>query len=254
MLTICTFNANNLFVRYQFGQTFPGAPPQRAKEGEITGTTASPTYGFLPKYQPGSFQIFQPTQRKLAAQALSRGEGKLPDVVFLQEIESLIALRTFNERHLKRFYTQAFLVDSRDFRQIDVGVLAGPGVEILEVRSHVDQLAPKVERYKDSWPWQFSRDCLEVHLALPNKKTFTAFLNHFKSKFVPPPMPEAGQFARSSPAAAVRTCGTDLRSQVVGSLTSRADGGRCQGNEFPGLRRCRIELDENCPNPRGDGY
>jgi hypothetical protein len=24
MTTLCTFNANNLFVRYRFGQTFPG--------------------------------------------------------------------------------------------------------------------------------------------------------------------------------------------------------------------------------------
>jgi hypothetical protein len=188
MTTICTFNANNLFVRYRFEQNFPGAPPTRKPAGgEPVETTASATFGFLPKYEPRSFRIFNQAQRDLAAQALSQGEGKLPDVVFLQEIESLIALRTFNEGHLKKHYPQALLIDSRDYRQIDVGVLAGPKVEILDVRSHVDLPAPKVERYKKDWPWQFSRDCLEVHLALPGGTSFTAFVNHFKSKFVPPP-------------------------------------------------------------------
>jgi hypothetical protein len=67
-------------------------------------------------------------------------EQPLPDLVVLQEIESLMALRVFNERHLGGHYTQALLVDSRDYRQIDIRVLAGPAVEIQEVRTHADLL------------------------------------------------------------------------------------------------------------------
>jgi hypothetical protein len=41
--TLCTFNANNLFVRYRFGQTFPG---------DMSGKSAvnEPSLGYLPMY------------------------------------------------------------------------------------------------------------------------------------------------------------------------------------------------------------
>ncbi len=40
-----TFNANNLFVRYRFGQTFPG---------DMSGKSAvnEPTLSYLPMYDP----------------------------------------------------------------------------------------------------------------------------------------------------------------------------------------------------------
>jgi hypothetical protein len=91
--TLCTFNANNLFVRYRFGQTFPG---------DMSGKSAvnEPSLGYLPMYDPDMFDLFNPLQRDLTAKALKRGATGLPEVLCLQEIESLIALRAFNERHL----------------------------------------------------------------------------------------------------------------------------------------------------------
>ena len=88
-ITLATFNANNLFVRYRFGQTFPG---------DISGKSAvnDPEFGYLPMYSPAMFDLFNPDQRKLTARALSRDGSGLPDVLCLQEIESLIALRVFN--------------------------------------------------------------------------------------------------------------------------------------------------------------
>jgi hypothetical protein len=74
-------------------------------------------------YDPDMFDLFNPLQRELTAKALARDGGVLPEVLCLQEVESLIALRAFNERHLGDHYKRALLVDSRDFRQIDVGVL-----------------------------------------------------------------------------------------------------------------------------------
>jgi hypothetical protein len=112
--------------------------------------------------------VFNETQRKLSGLALSRGNDQpLPDLVVLQEIESMIALRVFNERYLGGYYTQALLVDSRDYRHIHVGVLAGPTIQVEQIRVHVDQLAKPGEQFKPGWPWQFSRDCLEVHTRLP---------------------------------------------------------------------------------------
>jgi hypothetical protein len=99
-ITPCTFNANNLFVRYRFGQTFPG---------DMSGKSAvnDPTLAYLPMYNPGMFDLFNPQQRDLTARALSREGTGLPDVLCLQEIESMIALRVFNERHLGSHYSHA---------------------------------------------------------------------------------------------------------------------------------------------------
>jgi endonuclease/exonuclease/phosphatase family metal-dependent hydrolase len=176
--TICTFNVNNLYVRYRFGTTFPG---DRSKKSAIT----DPREGYLPMYNPGAFEIFNPAQRDLAARALTRDHTAYPDVVCLQEVESLIALRTFNEEHLGGHYRYALLIDGRDLRQIDVGLLSN--LEIRSVRSHIDQIDPEADD-PQRYPWQFSRDCLMVELALPASggRTLTLFINHLKSKFVDP--------------------------------------------------------------------
>jgi endonuclease/exonuclease/phosphatase family metal-dependent hydrolase len=128
------------------------------------------------------FDLFNPLQRDLTAKALSRDGAALPDVLCLQAVESLIALRAFNERHLGSAYKRALLVDSRDFRQIDVAVLTN--LDILSVRTHVDDLDRKPDDPKR--PFLFSRDCFEVELALPGGRRLTVFINHFKSKFVDP--------------------------------------------------------------------
>jgi hypothetical protein len=100
----------------------------------------------------------------------------------LQEIESLIALRTSNEKHLGSHYKRALVVDSRDFRQIDVGILIT--LENLSVRSHVDELDPTPD--DPARPYLFSRDWLEVELALAGNRRLTVFINHLKSKFIDP--------------------------------------------------------------------
>jgi hypothetical protein len=197
MVTICTFNANNLFVRYRFGDRFPGAPGAPAAPPAAAGppppapdtteSVSSSQFGFLPPYEPGSFEIFNDAQRTLAALALSRGGAQpLPDLVVLQEVESMIALRTFNERYLGGFYPHALVVDSRDYRQIDVGVLAGPRLRLDSLATHVDDLAKPGEQFRPQWPWQFSRDCLEVHSRLPGCRRLSVYVSHSKSKFVQP--------------------------------------------------------------------
>lgn len=177
MTTICTFNANNLYVRYRFGATFPG---------DMSGKSAveDPRFGYLPLYNAEAFELFNPDQRKLTARAISRGGASWPDVICLQEIESLIALRTFNEQFLGNRYRYSLLVDSRDFRQIDVGVLSK--LEILGVRSHVDERDPNPAPKQE--PYLFSRDCFEVELALnaSGSRRLYVFINHLKSKFVDP--------------------------------------------------------------------
>jgi exonuclease III len=180
MPTICTFNANNLFVRFQFGRTFPG---DRTGKSEVE----DPKTGFLPVYDPELFELFNETQRELAARVLTNNGKDFPDVICFQEIESLIALRKFNEVYLREKYPFALLIDSRDFRQIDVGILSR--LKILNVRTHLEDIdvnfpgqPPKGPPKK---PRLFSRDCLEVELALNKSGTqrLTLFINHLKSKY-----------------------------------------------------------------------
>ena len=171
--TLCTFNANNLYARYRFGEIFPG---------DRTGASrAPPGWGYLPPYDENIIELFNFEQRQLAAWAITGKNQRWPDVLCLQEVESLIALREFNKEHLGGKYPYALLIDSRDYRQIDVGVLSR--LEILSVRSHVDDRDPEPESAKK--PWLFSRDCLEVEVALnkSGSKRLFLFINHFKSKY-----------------------------------------------------------------------
>lgn len=169
-VTLGVFNANNLFLRYKFGRRFPGDLSGRS-------VVTDARWGFLPAYQPGTFVPYRPEPVALCAQALRGGDGALPDILCLSEIESLLALRVFNADHLGGHYPHALLIDSYDFRQIDVALLTR--FEPLAVRTHVDDVDDHGEHL-------FSRDCLEVTLALTKSgsKTFTVFLNHLKSKFV----------------------------------------------------------------------
>jgi len=166
--TLCFFNTNNLFLRYKMGRKYPG---------DISGKSyiADKKWGFVPPYQSGSFVVFRPEQTALSADALSY--GGLPDILCVCEVENLLALRLFNEKFLGSHYSNALLVDSRDFRQIDVGILSTK--EILSAKSHIDD--------KDTQGnYIFSRDCLEVEVGLntSGSKRLTLFINHLKSKFV----------------------------------------------------------------------
>jgi endonuclease/exonuclease/phosphatase family metal-dependent hydrolase len=183
-LTLCTFNANNLFVRYKFQRKYPGA----SKVG-LMPTEEAEGWGYQPPADwKNYFRIHDPEQRDLTAQALFERQQAYPDVVCLQEVESLAALRLFNENHLEGHYDHLLLIDSHDPRLIDVGLLSTRPLQ--DLRTHVDD--------KDSaGKYVFSRDCLEVEVAVDAAPggVLTLFLNHFKSKFLTPPPRPAGMSA-----------------------------------------------------------
>lgn len=191
MPSFCTFNVNNLFVRYRFEEKFPG---------DMSGRSAvtDPRAGYLPMYNPASFELFNSEQRELAAVAVSNNRTLWPDVVCVQEVESLIALRQWNLRHMGGRYTYSVVVDSRDLRQIDVGVLSVLPIE--DIRLHLDELDPlDLDRSGSPRPL-FSRDCLEVTVRLPRRRRLTLLVNHLKSQFIPPELdtPQARAAARQA--------------------------------------------------------
>jgi endonuclease/exonuclease/phosphatase family metal-dependent hydrolase len=96
------------------------------------------------------------------------------DVLCLVEVEGLSALQKFNSEALGRMYRQYLLIDSpNDPRGIDVGCFTRH--PITNVRTHMFDAFGGFKRV-------FSRDCLEIEIALPGNRRLVYLLNHFKSQ------------------------------------------------------------------------
>jgi endonuclease/exonuclease/phosphatase family metal-dependent hydrolase len=174
MHSIATFNANNFFLRYRHFTTFPGDLSKASKKEALEAVSSflPPTAGgFFPK----NYIIWDPIRRELAAKALRKPDNKLPDILCLQEIENIYAVRALNQQYLKNHYPYSLVIDGHDIRNIDVGLLSRFPLKLI--RTHVD------DRDKEG-EFIFSRDCLEVTVALPDGPPLTLFINHLKSKLV----------------------------------------------------------------------
>jgi endonuclease/exonuclease/phosphatase family metal-dependent hydrolase len=155
------------------------------------------------------FKIFDEEQRMLAASAIwDSASQSWPDILCLQEVESLLAARTFAEDYLGNAYPHAILIDGYDLRQIDVAVLSR--YPIVHVRSFVHEIDPSATDHGRL----FSRDCLEVDILLPDGNTLTVFNNHFKSKLVMERDP-AKKAAQSAAATAKRKRQAQRVMQIV---------------------------------------
>ncbi len=183
MPTLATFNANNFFLRYRFAGTFPGDQSNKSKV-----EAADVSLGFIPerafgRYLSKDFVVWDPTRRDLAAQALAEADRRLPDILCLQEVENMDAIRVLNERHFGGHYKYPLLIDGYDPRNIDVALLSV--YPIVGIRSHLDD-HEKGKRI-------LSRDCLEVTLKIGARSELTLFINHLKSKFVDPKLEPAAK-------------------------------------------------------------
>jgi endonuclease/exonuclease/phosphatase family metal-dependent hydrolase len=184
MPTLATFNANNFFLRYRFAGTFPG---DQSKKSKVEAADVS--LGYIPekkfgRYLSHDFIVWDGTRRDLAAQALSEADGRLPDILCLQEVENMDAIRVLNERHLGGHYKYQLLIDGYDPRNIDVALLSV--FPIVDIRSHLDDTDKQGKRI-------LSRDCLEVTVRIGARSELTLFINHFKSKFVDPKLKAAAK-------------------------------------------------------------
>ena len=98
------------------------------------------------------------------------------DVQCVVEAEDRSGLVRFNEDVIPQVdgapFREVMLIDSRDPRGIDVGIMTRDGYTIGNMRSHdADDEGPI-----------FSRDCAEYEIATPRGNTLLVLLNHFKSK------------------------------------------------------------------------
>lgn len=100
------------------------------------------------------------------------------DVLCVVEVESRVALKRFNEQILRDNglpgYRHIMVIDGNDERGIDVGIMLTEGYEIIEMKSHVDDIA--------DGEVIFSRDCPEYLIKTPNGNLILVLVNHFKSR------------------------------------------------------------------------
>jgi endonuclease/exonuclease/phosphatase family metal-dependent hydrolase len=116
--------------------------------------------------------------------ALTIKEAK-PDVICIQEVENMLALKAFHDRYLRRIwkpkqvsFNHMMLIEGNDPRGIDVAVLSRFRIE--KAATHQDKNG--TINYPDGSKREriFRRDCLEVHIKKFNK-TLPIFVCHFKS-------------------------------------------------------------------------
>ena len=155
--SIATFNCENLFARFKF------TTDVNPEDAVIDGWLADKT----------KFTINDETSKKLTALAIKETKA---DIIALQEVESLLALRRFRNNYLKgKGYDHIIVLDGNDPRFIDVAIMSKYPLENID--THVDEWNKDIKWYT------FSRDCLECDVILPENKRIRLFVNHFKSMF-----------------------------------------------------------------------
>jgi endonuclease/exonuclease/phosphatase family metal-dependent hydrolase len=168
-LKIGTFNVENLFLRYRLLDKEKGsmAPKPIDKERFLKEGGSILMLGQrLEDFGPVSKAL-----RTLTAKCILAND---PDVVALQEIETLEALKLFNRFYLQKHYPYQILVDGNDPRQIDVGLISK--YPLGNIRTHQFETVNGTSGAK-----VFSRDCLEVDVVVGGRP-LTILVNHFKSK------------------------------------------------------------------------
>jgi endonuclease/exonuclease/phosphatase family metal-dependent hydrolase len=99
------------------------------------------------------------------------------DVLGVVEAENRPALDMFSEERLLDPYDHVMLIDGNDTRGIDVGIMTTSQIEIVNMRSNVDEPDSVA-----TGEHLFSRDCAEYQLRLASGASVWVLMNHFKSQ------------------------------------------------------------------------
>jgi len=156
-IKVATFNAENLFARFQFKRN-----TKNLEKILRDGWTVNHTY----------FKIYKEREKAITGETIQALDA---DVIALQEVENLDTLRKLRTDHLggRKSYPYAIVIDGNDPRRIDVAVLSRYPLTNLQTHSHL--------WYSELRSYLFSRDCLVADVQGPGNFTFTLFVNHFKS-------------------------------------------------------------------------
>jgi endonuclease/exonuclease/phosphatase family metal-dependent hydrolase len=209
MLTVGTFNLNNLFDRWNF---------EGAVDALESGATVPAKFVFTDENKRklqldarGKLLVAKPpedtariAERLLAADA---------DLWIVQEVENADALREFNRDHLNAEFQHVMVIDGNDStRFIDVGVLSKRplgGVTSWQRTFHPDDPGRPV----------FSRDLVEVEVIDDRRRrVLTVFGTHLKSKFTDPTAPDP--VAAAAAADLLRTRQAEMIAKIVAARTT----------------------------------
>jgi predicted extracellular nuclease len=169
-LRVMTFNVENMLTRFNFKEYEKESLATLLDiDSEIDRANLVRTH----------WNIINDENRVFTALSMREGEA---DIICLQEVENLRALKIFHDRYLRRIgkrdYPYQILIEGNDPRGIDVAVLSR--YKISSVTTHQDKTGkikyltgPKTEQI-------FRRDCLEVNVK-KNNKILPIFVCHFKS-------------------------------------------------------------------------
>ncbi|MGH6946043.1 MAG: endonuclease/exonuclease/phosphatase family protein [Kiloniellales bacterium] len=177
LVTVGTFNINNLFSRFNFaGQVEAIAADDTEVDSEVLYKfTEDDIYrlrtfkGRLVKEKPAA------ERAKIAQRIVAMGV----DVLAVQEVEDIDTLKTFNYDDLGGLYPHYALIEGNDPRLIDVAVFSKlPLGRVTSWHQAVHREAPEEP--------VFGRDLLEVEVLNAGRSTrlFTLFNTHLKSHFV----------------------------------------------------------------------
>jgi endonuclease/exonuclease/phosphatase family metal-dependent hydrolase len=169
-LKIMTFNVENMLVRYRFREF------EKQSLATLLDIDSEMDRANLIRTH---WNVINDENRVFTALTMRAAD---PEVICLQEVESMWALRAFHDRYLRRLsgrdYRHQVLIDANDPRGIDVAVLSR--YRIVNAVTH--QWVEADIQYPDGPKHErvFRRDCLEVHVKKDNK-ILPVFVCHFKS-------------------------------------------------------------------------
>ena len=156
-IRVATFNCENLFARYKFRSNVD--PRTAVVDGWLANSRR--------------FSLNDDDAKRITGNAIEETHA---DVVALQEVENLDTLKRFRSRHIdrgRRRFPYVALIDGNDPRLIDVAVMSKHPITRIRTHQHL-------KRTPSSRYYIFSRDCLEVDIAVGNK-SLTLFVQHYKS-------------------------------------------------------------------------
>lgn len=182
-LRIGTFNLNNLFSRWNFTAQVDRLPEEDqtvtytfAVDAEGEDDVGGPTVRFR-TFQGRLVHAKDPQDTaKIGARILALDL----DVLAVQEVENLPALKEFNAESLADLYPHQVLIEGNDHRLIDVALLSK--LPLRRIVSHQTEVHPAAPAQR-----VFGRDLLQVEVWDPtrSRRLFTVFNSHAKSNFVP---------------------------------------------------------------------
>ena len=173
MLSVGTFNLNNLFSRFNFQAEVEGVSPGQSGGLEVTFSDdevhVRTFMGRLVKRK--SAAATADIARRILAMDL--------DVLAVQEVEHIEILRDFNRDHLGGLYRYQVLLEGNDPRLIDVGLLSKRRIGAITSWQTAEHPARPGARI-------FGRDLMQAEILRDDgTKLLTVYNTHMKSQYVP---------------------------------------------------------------------